>query len=139
MLSALGRRIHRRSLHGHNHIARQRRLALILVVTALIRVAAWTTMIVLYLSGVPFTAALFGSVAFVAVISLYANAATDFGQFAASLAQLTAADAHHDAEAGRRELNIDFVQLESDVQQLAALAPGPAAEALASDIRSRLP
>lgn len=96
------RRAKHRGLHGRGHIDRQRQLALILIITAMIRAAAWTTLIILYLLHVPFTASLFKSVAFVAVISLYANAATDFGQGAASLAQLTAADAHHDAEETRR-------------------------------------
>jgi cytochrome bd-type quinol oxidase subunit 2 len=68
----------------------ERWIALALVITGLIRVLAWTVLIGLYLVGVPFTTALFKSVAFVALISLYANAATDFGQVCASLAQFSA-------------------------------------------------
>lgn len=91
-----------RGLHGNDKIDRQRLLALILVITGMIRSAAWGTLILLYVIGVPFTHSLFKSVAFVAIISLYANAATDFGQACASLAQLVAGDSHHDAEAARR-------------------------------------
>lgn len=93
----------RRGLHGRAHHDRQRKIALVLIFTGLVRVVAWTTLILLYLVGVPFTAALFHSVAFVAIISLYANAATDFGQVCASLAQLTAGDAHRDAEVAREQ------------------------------------
>lgn len=73
-------------------------IAKILVITGLIRTLAWTTLIVMYLAGVSFTASLFKSVAFVAIISLYANAATDFGQSCASLAELSASNAHAEAE-----------------------------------------
>lgn len=127
-----------RGPHGRSHVDRQRRLALILIITALIRAAAWTILIVLYLLGVPFTTALFKSVAFVAVISLYANAATDFGQGAASLAQLAAADAHHDAEHNREALAIDYGEIESDIARLALLQPCPEAQELASEIRRKL-
>lgn len=126
-----------RGLHGRPHIDRQRRTAIILVSTGLVRVLAWTTLIVFYLSGVPFTASLFKSVAFVALISLYANAATDFGQVCASLAQLTAGDAHHDAEAARREITVDTAAIEADIARLALLAPGPDAIALAENICGR--
>ena len=98
---SLRERIHHHGLHGREHIGRQRRTAVILVVTGLVRVVAWTALIACYLLGVHFTRTLFSSVAFVAVISLYANAATDFGQVCASLAQLTAGDVHHDAEEAR--------------------------------------
>lgn len=132
------RRSSHRGLHGRSHVNRQRRTALILVVTGLVRVTAWATLIVLYLAGVPFTAHLFQSVAFVALISLYANAATDFGQVCASLAQLTAGDAHQDTEHVRRMQALDFAALESDIAKLAALSPGPDADALAAEIRKRL-
>ena len=137
-------RAHRKGLDGHDLIAKQRRQALILVVTGLARVTAWFILLLMYLVHVAFphlfgfTAALFTSVAFVACISLYANAATDFGQVAASLAQLTAGDAHHDAEAGRRETAIDFGQLELDLVRLAETPPGKEAKALVAQIRQRL-
>ena len=131
-------RAHHRGLHGKQHINKQRRRALLLVGTGLARAVAWLTLGVLYLAGVPFTAGLFKSVAFVALISLYANAATDFGQACASLAELTAGDAHHDIEATRSALAIDTAQLDSDIAKLAALQPGPDAQKLADEIRQRL-
>lgn len=136
--SGVHRRVERQGLHGHEHIAKQRRLALILVVTAFVRVTGWTSLMVLYAVGVPFTSHLFESVAFVAMISLYANAATDFGQGCASLAQLTAADAHHDAEVARREVQVDTTVLEQDIVQLAELQPGAEAQLLAEQITDRL-
>ena len=127
-----------RGLHGHRHVDRQRLTAIILIITGLVRVCAWATLIALYLLGVPFTAHLFASVAFVAVISLYANAATDFGQVCASLAQLTAGDAHHDAEATRIAVGIDYSAIEADIARLAELQPCPEADQLAAEIRRRL-
>jgi hypothetical protein len=141
---ALFRRATHRGLHGHDHIDRQRRQALLLVVTGLVRVCAWATLLLMYIAHLifphafGFTAALFTSVAFVSCISLYANGATDFGQVAASLAQLTAGDAHHDAEATRREARIDYVQIEQDIAQLARVEPGPEGDELAQAICRRL-
>ncbi|MGH3264124.1 MAG: hypothetical protein ACRDNS_19250, partial [Trebonia sp.] len=89
-------------LHGHQHHSRQRMVALVLVTAGLCRAASWLTLIGMYFLGVTFIHSLFQDVWFVAILSLYANAATDFGQACASLAQLTAARAHEDAEAGRR-------------------------------------
>ena len=130
-------RVHRQHLDGHARIVRQRRLALFLIITAMMRAAAWTTLIVLYLVHVPFTASLFKSVAFVAVISLYANAATDFGQGAASLSQLAAIEAHYDAEAARIAVGVDYQAIDTDIAQLAELNPGPEAQELATRIRSK--
>lgn len=132
------RRIHHRGLHGSRHIDRERRRALILVITGLLRAACWLSLGVLYLVGVPFTHALFASVAFVALISLYANAATDFGQACASLADLSATDAHHDSERARAKLGHDFEQIDEDIARLAALQPGQEAQTLAAQIRRRL-
>jgi hypothetical protein len=80
----------------HSHVRRQRHVALILVISGFVRAVIWTALIVLYLVKVPFTQSLFRDVAFVAIISLYANAATDFGQGCASLAQLAADTAHRE-------------------------------------------
>lgn len=92
--------------HSKAQVNKQRRLALIMIVTGLIRVIVWVSLIVMYVAGVHFTKDLFASVSFVAMISLYANAATDWGQVAASLSQLTAADAHQDVEHVRLEHKI---------------------------------
>jgi hypothetical protein len=131
------RRSHIRGLHGPDHIGRQRHAAIVLVVTGFARAACWAALIVLYLFGVPFTHTLFASVTFVALVSLYANGATDFGQACASLAQLTAGDAHHDVEHVRASLDVDFRQIDLDVARLAAMQ-GPEAEELAARIRERL-
>jgi len=131
-------RVHHQGLHGHTHLINQRRRALILVITGLFRSACWLTLGVLYLSGVPFTHALFASVAFVALLSLYANAATDFGQACASLADLSASDAHHDAEYNRALMTLDINQLEQDIAQLAELHPGPVAKQLSDSICQRI-
>jgi hypothetical protein len=101
-------------------------------------VIVWVALLLMYLIGVHFTKSLFQSVAFVALISLYANAATDWGQVAASLAQLTAGDAHDDAEHVRAAQDVDFVAIESDIARLADLQPGPDAAALAREIREKL-
>jgi hypothetical protein len=131
-----------RGLHGPAKIDRQRLLALLLIAFGCVRVIAWLALILLYAIGVPFTHTLFLSVAFVALISLYANAATDFGQVCASLAQLTAGDAHHDSEHNRRVLSqtfADIERIEADINRLAGLSGGDAlelAEKLCATLRS---
>jgi hypothetical protein len=119
----LHERAHRKGLHGHDHIAKQRLTALILIYTALGRVAAWTVLTILYLVGVAFAVTLFKSVAFVALISM---------------AQLTAGDAHHDIEATRKEVSFDTAQIEEDIARLAKLRPSKKADALAAEIRARV-
>lgn len=131
--------------HHRAHVNKQRRTALILVFTGLARVAAWLTMMSLYVLHLllphvaGFTEALFQSVPFVAMISLYANAATDFGQVCASLAQLTAGDAHADTNATRQAVTSDFAVIQDEIRRLALLHPGPDADKLAADIAQRLP
>jgi hypothetical protein len=131
-------RVHKKALHGQKHIAKQRRTALLLIITAFIRVGVWLLLIALYLAGVGFTKSLFASVAFVAVISLYANAATDFAQGCSSLAQLAATDAHHDAEQTRDAVGVDFQRLDTAITRLAALQPGPEAAEQLEEIRAHL-
>lgn len=134
----LRHRAQHRGLHGHARVDRQRTIALVMIGTGLARVAVWSLLLILYLAGVAFAINLFASVAFVAVLSVLALMLTDWGQVAASLAQLTAGDAHHDAEATRREVSIDFSQLEADVARLARLQPGPESDELVLSIRRRL-
>ncbi len=142
--SHLHARAHRRELDGHARIGKQRRTALILVVTGLGRVLAWVSMMLLYVlhlmfpNVAGFTAALFQSVPFVAMISLYANAATDFGQVCASLAQLTAGDSHSDIEHVRRQAALDTTAIERDLERLAQLQPGPESDRLAAEIRAQI-
>lgn len=101
MLRHLRNRAQHRGLHGQDQIDKQRRIALIMIVTGLARVVVWTTLLLLNFVGVPFVVKLFGSIAFVTDLSVVALMLTDWGQVAASLAQLTAGDAHHDIEANR--------------------------------------
>jgi hypothetical protein len=134
----LHRRAHRRGIDGHKRIGRQRMIALLMIGTGFTRVVVWTILLTLYLIHVTFARSLFASVSFVAVLSVLALMLTDWGQVAASLAQLSASDAHHDAEAGRRELGIDFSQVENDIALLAKLQPGPESDELVLSIRKRL-
>lgn len=144
LLAPLRARARASGLHGRAHVDRQRLTALLLICTGLLRCTVWIVLLGLYLLHIAFpdvagfTAALFANVAFVACLSLYANAATDWGQVCASLAQLTAGDAHHDAEAARREVSVDFSALELDVARLSQLQPGPEGDRLAAEIRERL-
>jgi hypothetical protein len=138
MISWLKAKAQHRGLHGRKHIERHRMQALLMIITGLFRVICWLTLIVLYLLGVKFTKSLFSSVAFVALISLYANAATDWGQVAASLAQLTAGDTHADVEHVRIAQGVEFAEVEADIARLADLQPGPEATGLAERIRRRL-
>ena len=132
------KRAKHRGLHGHKKIDNQRRTALILVNTGMIRVIGWTALAVAYILHVPFAVEAFKSVAFVALISDIALIETAFSQVAASLAQLSAADSHHDAEAARKELAVDYVQVEGDIAKLASLQPGPEADELAASIRRKI-
>lgn len=134
----LKRRAYAQAAQGPNKASRQRHLALIMIMTGLARVIVWVALIVLYFAGARFAHTLFNDVWFVAVISLYANAATDWGQVAASLAQLTAGDAHHDAEVTRAAVSSDLRQIDEDIERLADLQPGPDAVALAGQIQAKL-
>ena len=127
-----------KGLHGHQHVDRQRLVAILMIGTGLARVMLWTTLLTLNLVGVAFVVALFGSVSFVSDLSVLALMLTDWGQVAASLAQLTAGDAHHDAEATRRDLAFDVHEIEGDLYRLAKLTPGPEADELAAEIRAQL-
>ena len=130
-------RVHRRGLHGHHQISRQRRHALIMVRTAQIRVGIWLLMLIAY----PFSHALqhlYSLTTFITLLSVGALLLTDWGQYAASSAELAAGDAHHDAEATRATLETDTAQLDGDIARLAALQPGPDAQKLATEIRQRI-
>jgi hypothetical protein len=140
----LHERAYHRGLHGADMINRQRQRALRLAVFSFVRMSAWLLLMVAYAlhTVLPqefhWTVALFTSVSFVALISLYANAATDYGAGSANLAELTAGDAHKDTEHVRRAVDVDYEQVESDIAELAGLQPGPDAQALAEKIRTRL-
>ena len=134
-------RSRQRDLHGHEHVDKQRLVAVGMIGTGLLRVALWLAITVAYVAGSHTVHAWFASVSFVALLSILALLLTDWGQVAASLAQLTAGDAHADAEHNRRALEKDSVELddiERDIARLAELQPGPDAQSLASSIRDRL-
>lgn len=109
-----------------------------MVGSGLARCVMWALLIVTYLAHVAAVRSLYASVSFVALLSVFALLLTDWGQVAASLAQLTAAEGHHDAEAARRESGFDAARIEEDIAQLALTAPGPESDRLAARIRRRL-
>ena len=125
-------------IHGHKHIDHQRLVAILMIASGLARVAVWGILIVAYLLHVDAVRSLYASVSFVALLSVLALLLTDWGQVAASLAQLTAGDAHHDAEATRRDLSLDVGEIEGDLYRLAKLQPGPEADRLAAEIREQI-
>lgn len=132
------RRHSRTKPQSHAKVSGQRRTALLMIGTGLFRVGVWTLLLIAYLLGMAFAHALFASVSFVAILSVLALMLTDWGQVAASLAQLTAGDAHGAAIAVHGQVTLDTEALEHDLAQLAELQPGPDAERLADEIRARL-
>ena len=127
-----------RGPHGHDHIDRQRLVSLLMVVGGGARASFWLVLIVLALCGVGFIVNAFHEVFWVAILSLYANFATDLSTVAGSWASLVAGDAHHDAEASRRLIRTGVEEVDADIARLAELQPGPEASELAEQIRRRL-
>lgn len=118
-------------------------MALIMIWTGMARVVFWSLLLSAFLLGLVwhplgFVDALYALVAFTAAISTVSLIETAWSQVAASFAQLTAGDAHHDAEQVRHEVGIDFERLEEDIRRLADLSPGEEAQELAASIRGRL-
>lgn len=136
--------VHHRGPHGHDHLDHEHRIAVLMVGSGLLRVGVWMALVSLYLLELLHVIpnigvrTLYSSVAFVALLSVLALLLTDWGQVAASLAQLSAARSHHDSEATLREVGVDYAAIESDIARLAELTPGPDADQLAIDIRKRL-
>lgn len=91
--------------HPRSKVNRERRFALIMVVTGVARTVAWLIFAILYLCGVGFATSALATVSFVGLISVWALVETAWGQAAASWAQLTAGHAHQDAEHNREVLN----------------------------------
>lgn len=135
---ALYKRGTHRGLHGLVHIDRERRIALLMIVSGLLRVAIWALLIVLYVAHVSFVRNLYGSVSFVALLSVLALLLTDWGQVAASLAQFTAGHAHHDIELARKAVSIDTIAIAHDLEKLAKLSPGVEGDRLAKEISEQL-
>jgi hypothetical protein len=129
---------------GPGLILRQRRRALVLLIFGIARVAAWVvlgTLVACGLAGVTDLAwakTVAESLPFIALISIYANAATDLDGATAAFAALVAADVHHQVVATGLALAADLDAVEADVARLADLDPGDEATILAGDIRRRL-
>lgn len=133
----------RASLHIHHssHVNSQRRRSLYLLVFGIVRIVAWMILGVLvslglaHVGGFAWAKDLSESVPFVALISIYANWATDLDAATAAFAALVAADGRAaTVKAGHR----DFSVVENDIALLAQLQPGPEAAALAASIREKL-
>jgi len=137
-------RSHVRSLR-RSHIATQRRRSLILLLFGFVRIIAWmilgacVSLGLLHIQGFAWAKVLSASVPFVALISIYSNWATDVDASTAAFAALVAADSHNAVEASREMLTGDVAAIEEDIARLAAMQPGPAATALAAEIRRKLP
>ena len=137
MIQAFKARAHKR-VHTKGHIDRKREIALLMIGSGLARVVLWAILCTLYIIGAAFAVKLFRSVSFVAFLSVLALLLTDWGQVAASLAQLTAGDVHQDVAATKKTLTLGFEEIESDIARLAQLQPSPEADELATHIRERL-
>jgi len=130
-------------MHGEAHHDQATREAELMIRTGMARVYFWGALELAFLIGLVLAplhifVKLFALVAFTASISTISLIETAWGQVAASKAQLAAARAHHDAEAGRREAHVDVAAIERDLADLAAMQPCPEAEALAAKIRAQV-
>jgi sulfite exporter TauE/SafE len=127
-----------------SHVNRQRHRSLVLLLFSVARIIAWTILGAAVGAGLLGTAG-FGwakdlseSVPFVALISLYANWATDVGTATAAFAALVASDSHAAVVATGQMLEADLEALQSDVDRLAGLGPGQEAADLAASIHRKL-
>jgi hypothetical protein len=102
-----------------------RQFAVFMASSALIRVAAWTLLILGYIVRVDFVVRWFDSVAFVSVLSALALLLTDWAQFAASSVGLSVVE--RSEQAG--EMRIDIA---ADIDRLVEMAE---AEESAGDAR----
>lgn len=91
------------------HIAKEQRRSRFLLTAGIVRIVGWTILGIccglglLHVDGFTWAKALATSVPFVAMISIYANWATDLDQATAAYAALVASNAHHDAEMARQQ------------------------------------
>jgi hypothetical protein len=140
-------RIHHRSRLERlspSHANGQRKLSLWLLSTSILRVIVWTLLIICvgaglaHVAGFNWAKALAASIPFVALISLYANWATDLGATFAAYAALIASDVHSQVTTAGTTLATDIDVIEADIARLADLQPGEEAATLASSIRARL-
>ena len=121
-------------------------MALWMTVFALVRTIAWVIcmlIICVHWAGVggPFMhsfISMSSSVLFVTFISFYCNASTDAANLMAGMAALFSADSHAATIAAGTAASVDFTSVELDIARLAGLEPGPEANDLAAEIRSRI-
>lgn len=131
-------RAHKRGLHGRAHVDRQRLTALLMIATGISRVFLWLAVTVAYVAGSATVHQWFASVSFVALLSILALLLTDWGQVAASLAQLAGAEAHHDAEHNRVVIDRDYRAIERLIRRAAEEPPGTKAKTLAEQAIGQL-
>jgi hypothetical protein len=148
-MNPLRRWVHQRARRGpatHARVSGQRRMALWMTMFAAVRTVAWIICMIIILvhyagvggSFIHAFIATSSSVLFVTLISFYCNASTDAANLMAGIAALFSADSHAATLAANTAVSSDFTSLESDIARLAALQPGPEADALAGEIRRRL-
>jgi membrane protein implicated in regulation of membrane protease activity len=116
---------------SHSQMFGSRQFAVFMAGGAIIRVIAWTALIVGYIFRVGFVVTWFDSVAFVSVLSALALLLTDWAQFAASSVGLSVVE-RAEVAAGIRE---DVAQ---DIEQLVAMAEREEAAAEAREVAERL-
>lgn len=111
---------------SHSELFGTRRFATFMAASAIIRVVAWTLLILGYIVRVDFVVRWFDSVAFVSVLSALALLLTDWAQFAASAVGLSVVE-RADVAAGIR------TEVAEDIDRLVAMAE---AEEAATDARA---
>lgn len=146
LLAWLRGRVHRRShaVVAPAEVSKQRRNSQWLLITGIIRTVFWALLLgcvvagLAHVLGFEWAKALSASVPFVAVVSLYANLATDWGAAIAAYAALVAADVHSQVTVTSSVLTADLAHLHDDVDRLAGLEPGEEAAVLAASLKAKL-
>jgi hypothetical protein len=129
---------------GPGRVSRQRHRSLVLLVFGVVRIIAWTILGacvgagLLHAGGFTWAKDLAESVPFVALISLYANWATDVDAATAAFAALVASDSHAAVVSTGAALSGDLDALKADISRLAGLSPGQEASDLAESISHKL-
>lgn len=112
-----------------------RQFATFMAASALIRVAAWTLLILGYIVRVNFVVRWFDSVAFVSVLSALALLLTDWAQFAASCVGLSVVEKAETAAEMRADVAADIDQLVEMAEREESAAD---ARVVAERLRSRV-
>jgi hypothetical protein len=113
-----------------------RQFAVIMAASALLRVAAWTLLILGYIVRVGFVVRWFDSVAFVSVLSALALLLTDWAQFAASAVGLSVVERSERAGELRADIAMDIDRL---VEMAEREEASHEARAVADRLRTRIP